>query len=167
MSWNNVLDMLYRQEKPCFQGKQTRFDPSLATPYCISNGLPLYGLRVQFKCSHGFPYQTWNFPIPSHTFRCFMLSAQNMFMSIHYMTWPWDTRSSDRSIISELFSLSFRAAKQNSRRKKIKLYDDADQPLQERRSWWACEDRWEPLWPFPLFLPRNLGVEILVRWVEL
>jgi hypothetical protein len=21
--------------------------------------------------------------------------------------------------------------------------------------------------PFPLFLPRNLGVEILVRWVEL
>jgi hypothetical protein len=21
--------------------------------------------------------------------------------------------------------------------------------------------------PFPLFLPRNLGVEILIRWVEL
>jgi hypothetical protein len=50
------------------------------------------------------------------------LSAQNMFTNTYSMSWPWDTRSSYRSIVSELLSLSFRAAKQNSQRKKIKLF---------------------------------------------
>jgi hypothetical protein len=110
---------------------------------------------------HGsIAYQNWNLSIPFVTVFVSCLSAQNMFMNTHFMSWPWDTRSLWRSIFLELFPLSFSM-------KGLKFHDDVDKPLQERRSTRVCEDRWRLVLPFTLSLPRNLGVEILVRWVEL
>jgi hypothetical protein len=60
-------------------------------------------------------------------------------------------------------------AKQNSQRKKIKLFMTTSQiNLFKKEDLHGIENIVEDLCnPFPLFLPRNLGVEILVRWVEL
>jgi hypothetical protein len=79
--------MLYRHEKPwLFKKSNLYMSLPLLQPYRISNHLPLYGLRVQSKCIHCYAYQTWNFPIPSITFRCFMfVSSKHVYETL----FPW------------------------------------------------------------------------------
>jgi hypothetical protein len=156
--------MLYRHEKPCFKKeKQNISELSLPTTISHIQCFPFDGLRVHLKGTHGFAYQIWNFPIPSDTFKCFMLSVQNMFLKSPSMSWPWDTRSSYRSIVSELLSLSFHAVTQNSQRKKTKLFMVTSRinlfrKEDHRELVKIVEDRCNP---FPLFLPRNLGSRFL------
>jgi hypothetical protein len=85
-------------------------------PYHISNASLLMvceyhsnvltALRIKLET---FPF----FLIPSGV-SC--LPAQNMFMIIHSISWPWDTRSSQRSIFLQLFPLSFSSVEQESQR---------------------------------------------------
>jgi hypothetical protein len=79
--------------------------------------------------------------------------SQYMFTNTPSMSWPWDARSSWRSIFLELFHLSFRATEQHRQMKKVKFRVVVDQPLQERRSPWGLQDRWRLVWPlFPPLL---------------
>jgi hypothetical protein len=71
----------------------------LLQPYCISHALPSYGLRVKLKCTHGFMYQIWNFPIPSHTFRCFMFVSSKY---VYETLFPWV----DHGILDQKIHLS-------------------------------------------------------------
>jgi hypothetical protein len=80
--------MLYQHEKPCFQRKQTRVEPFLPITISHLQCFPFDGLRVPLKCTHDFANQIWNFPIPSHTFRCFMfVSSRDVYdHSFHKLT---------------------------------------------------------------------------------
>jgi hypothetical protein len=69
------------------------------------------------------------------------LSSQDMFMNIPSLSWPWDTRSSWRSIFLELFPLPFSSFEQQCQMKKMKLRDVMEQHLQ-RRSSSDQQDRW-------------------------
>jgi hypothetical protein len=101
-------------------------------------------------------FETFTFLLTLSGVSC--LLAQEMFTNTHSMSWPWDTRPSYRSIISELLSLSFHTATQNSQRKKIKLF-----MVTSRINLFRKEDLGELVKiiedlcnPFLLFLPRNL-----------
>jgi hypothetical protein len=73
---------------------------------------------------------------------CLMFLISRYVANIPSMSWPWDTRSSRRSIFLELFPLSFSAAEKQCQMKKMKLRDVVDQPLQERRSSSDQQDCW-------------------------
>jgi hypothetical protein len=152
--------MLYQHEKPCSQRKQTRVEPSFPTTISQIQCFPTDGLRVPLKCTHGFAYQTWNFPIPSHTFRCFMFASSKYVYdhSFHKLTMRYSIFSKIylSTVVPSLLQFSWARIT-----KELKFHDDVNQPLQERRSSCAWEDRWRPLWTFPLFLPRNLGLRFL------
>jgi hypothetical protein len=98
-----------------------------------SHGVPLRGIKSNLTPWYFGPFvflsfmdqlctkfETFPFLLILSGVSC--LSTQNLFMSIHHMSWPWDTWSSHSSIISELLSFSFVAAERNSWRKKIKLF---------------------------------------------
>jgi hypothetical protein len=92
-------------------------------------------------------YQNWNFfSFLCHPWCVSCLSSQEIFTNNPSISWPWDTRSSWRSIFLDLFPLSFSAVEQQSRRKEMKHHDAVDQPLQERRSLWDQQDRWRLVW---------------------
>jgi hypothetical protein len=126
----------------------------------------------QFNSSLPCPFlccQAWNHCLPKlkllpftpPPLTCFMLSSQELFTNIPSMSWPWDTRSSWRSIFLELFPLSFSAVEQQFWRKEMKLHDVVDQPLQEiRLSSWDQQDRWRlvcPCFPSLLYYLRISG----------
>jgi hypothetical protein len=124
---------------------------------CEYNSKVLTALRTKFE--------TFAFLLTLSSVSCCQLKI--CLWNLVFMSWPWDTRSYDRSIVPELLSLPISAVEKQSQRKELKLHGVMDQSFQERRSLWTCEDHRKDLCdPFPLFLPRNLGVKILVRWVE-
>jgi hypothetical protein len=65
-------------------------------------------LSLCISIKHGaIAYQICNFNFLRQPWCVSCLSSQELFTNIPSMSWPWDTRSSRRSIIPELFPLSF------------------------------------------------------------
>jgi hypothetical protein len=91
-------------------------------PYCSSNASLVmvceYNQNVLTALCTKF--KTFPFLLTLSGVSC--LSAQNMFMSIHSMSWPWDTRSSQRSTSLQLLPLSFSAVEKQSQRKELKSW---------------------------------------------
>jgi hypothetical protein len=116
--------MLYRHEKPRFKKEtQTIFEPSFPTTISQIQCFLADGLRVPLKCTHGFAYQTWNFPIPSHTFRCFRFVSSRYDYET-FFSWV-DHEIPDLLIDPSFLSYSlfpFMRLRKNSQRKKIKLF---------------------------------------------
>jgi hypothetical protein len=134
--------MLYRHEKPCFQRKKARVESSLATTilHIQCSSFIWFASTIQ-NVPTALRSKLETFPFLLILLGVSCLSAQNMFMSIQYMSWPWDTRSSYRSIVSELLSFLSCGKAKFSKEENKAIHDDiTDQPLKDRRSSWAHED---------------------------
>jgi hypothetical protein len=147
-------------------------------PVASFNGVPFHGIKSNSTPCYFGPFMFFSFVnklptkvelllFPLLPWRVSCLLAQERFTDTHSMSWPWNTRSSQRSIFPEFSSFHQYSWKEDPKGRvqlvmmqHVNLFNREDHSELMKIVEDLCN-------PFPLFLPSNLGVEILVRWVEL
>jgi hypothetical protein len=161
--------MLYQHEKPCSQRKQTRVEPSFATTILhiqCSSSIWFASTTQNVLTTWRIKFETFPFLLTLSGVSCLISSRDvyehsfyeltmeySIFEKIHlsrvilsFLQYSWneDPKGWIQLVVMQHINL----LKKEDQHGFVKIVED------------LCN-------PFLLFLPRNLGVEILVRWVEL
>jgi hypothetical protein len=145
---------LWRVHRHCIKGN--------ATPFYL---VPSYFCQAQNHCLPKL--KLLQFPLSPLTCFMFVISGDFYKQSFYELTMRYSILR--RSIIPELFLLSFSATEEHRQMKKVKLRVVVDQPLQERRLLWGPQDHWRLVWPLFLLSCTTYKSrdKILVRGIDL